>query len=253
MAEDERETPSIAPPSLSFGRRRRREQPEPAPESDVTQPAVEETAVLPTAATPDWDPAWGPAPEIPGERRARAPKPAKAPKAPKAPKPPKAAKEPKAPRPPREPRAPKPPQAPKAARAPRPQRRPIALPAVPPLAAVTITGLLIGLLMVGLTAGSLRACEAARGTATCGGGAGTLLLVAIVILAIWAGGLLLRVLRVADSGGTSFLGVALLCVIALLFLIDDLDQWWMAIVLPVLSAGSFWASHSVSSAVTDEG
>lgn len=243
MAEEERETPSIEPPSL-FGRKRRRDSAPTAPEAPTevagaTEPAPhEETAVLPAAATPEWDPAWGPAPEIPGARRARAPKPAKTPKNPQ---PPKAAKEPKAPRPPR------------AARAPRPQRRPIALPSVPPLAAVAGAGLLIGLLMVALTAGSLRACEAARGTATCGGGAGTLLLIAIVIVAIWVGGLLLRVLRVADSGGTSFLGVALLCVIALLFLIDDLDQWWMAIVLPVLSAGSFWASYAVSSAVTDEG
>lgn len=248
MAEDERETPSIAPPSLSFGRRRRRSGDAPTSETTSAVPPepatqTEETAVLPTAsasapaATPDWDPAWGPAPAVPGERRGRAEK------APRAPKAPKAAKAPKAPR------AAK---APKPERTPRPPRRRPQLPAVPTTTAVVVGGLIVGALMVGLTAGALRSCEAVRGAATCGGGPGTLLLLAIVAVAIWAGGHLLRLLRVPDAGGTSFLGVALLCVIALLFLIDELDQWWMAIVIPLLAAGSFWAAHAISSAVVDE-
>lgn len=248
MAEEERETPSIEPPSL-FGRKRRRDSAPTAPETTTesagaTEPAAaEETAVLPAATTPDWDPAWGPAPEIPGERRAKAPRPEKAPRPPKAEK---AARPPKAPRPPRAAMAPKPPKPPKP-----PRRRP-AIPSLPPKAAVALGGALVGLLMVGLTAGALRACEEVRGTATCGGGAGTLLLLAIVVVAIWAGGALLRLLRVHDAGGTSFLGVALLCVIALLFLIDDLDQPWMTLVLPVLTSASFWASYAISSAVVEE-
>ena len=36
-----------------------------------------------------------------------------------------------------------------------------------------------------------------------------------------------------DPGSTSFLAVGLLAVVALLFLVDVLFEWWMIIVIPV--------------------
>ena len=38
-----------------------------------------------------------------------------------------------------------------------------------------------------------------------------------------------------DPGSTSFLAVGLLAVVALLFLVDVLFDWWMIIVIPVVS------------------
>lgn len=113
------------------------------------------------------------------------------------------------------------------------------------LAAVVVTGLLIGAIMVGLTAGSLQLCESVKGTSSCGN-PGFLLLVAIVIMMVLLGSALLRACRVADPGSTSFLAVGLLAVLALLFLVDVLANWWMIIVIPVLSALTFVLSHWVT-------
>ena len=126
------------------------------------------------------------------------------------------------------------------------------LPAASGRIAAVVTGLVVGLLAVGLVFGSLRVCEAARGTASCGGGPGLLLLVAVLVLLTYLGGWLLRAFGIRDSGSTSFLAVALLAVAAMLFLIEVLMSAWMVVVIPLVAAGAYALSHWVTTALVDE-
>ncbi|GAB2870809.1 hypothetical protein [Nocardioides pacificus] len=119
------------------------------------------------------------------------------------------------------------------------------LPALAPMTAAVLTGLVIGLALVGLTALSMRGCKAVNGTSSCGN-PGLLLVLAILITLIFAGGALLRAFNVADPGSTSFLAVGVTTVIALVFLIDVLFAWWMVIVIPVVAMLSFALSHWVA-------
>ncbi len=105
------------------------------------------------------------------------------------------------------------------------ERREIRFPTIPALAAVLLVGAVVGLAAVLLTWGSLRLCDVATGTASCGGGPGLLLLVAILIALTYLGGWLLRGFGISDAGSTSFLAVGLLAVVAMLFLVDSLDEW----------------------------
>ena len=124
-------------------------------------------------------------------------------------------------------------------------RREFALPSIGTRPASVVTGLLVGVLTVGATWGGLRLCEVVRGTSSCGN-PGFLLLLAIVIAMVWIGSMLLRAWGVPDPGSTSFLGVGLLTVLALLFLVDVLFSWWMIIVIPVLSMLTFALAHWVA-------
>lgn len=117
--------------------------------------------------------------------------------------------------------------------------------------AAAVTGLVIGLLVVVLTAGSLALCESVRGVSSCGGGPGFALLAAVTVAMVALGGLMLRLARVPDPTSTSFLAVGLLCVLSLLFLVDVLDEWWMIVVVPLLSTGTFLLSHWVTTAVVE--
>ena len=116
--------------------------------------------------------------------------------------------------------------------------------------ASALTGLLVGALMVGLTAATLRGCEAIRGTSTCGG-PGLLLLVVILVLLVMVGQALLRAFTVPDPGSTSFLAVGLLAVVALLFLIDVILDWQMIIVIPLVGVATFLLSHWVTTAFVE--
>lgn len=108
--------------------------------------------------------------------------------------------------------------------------------------AAAVVGLVVGAAMVVLTFLSLRGCEAVRGTSSCGGGPGFLLLVATFAVCVLLGSALLRTFQIPDPGSSSFLAVGLVAVVALLFLIDVLDHWSMLVVVPLLSVGGFLAS-----------
>ncbi|MFC7505905.1 hypothetical protein, partial [Nocardioides sp. GCM10030258] len=108
--------------------------------------------------------------------------------------------------------------------------------------AAALTGFAVGAAMVALTWLSLRGCEAVRGTSSCGGGPGFLLLIATFALCVLLGSALLKVFLIPDPGSSSFLAVGLVAVVALLFLIDLLDSWSMLIIIPVLSIGGYLAS-----------
>ena len=217
MAEKDRgsDEPSLELPSLSLRRKRRKKAPEASPKAAPEPDApllVDEVAAPPTPPAPVSAP---PAPAPPPVRRPVTVKPAKA------------AKE-SEPRQPRQPR----------------RRRELALPVIGGRAAAVVTGLLVGVITVGLTWAGLRLCEVVRGTSSCGG-PGYLLLLGIVVAMVLLGALLLRAWGVPEAGSTSFLAVAMLAVVALL-LGDVLFHWWMILVLPACSALTFAASQWVT-------
>jgi hypothetical protein len=109
----------------------------------------------------------------------------------------------------------------------------------------------VGLVLVFATDGALNLCSTVRGAATCGGRAGFPLLLAIGIVAVVGGGTLLRVFGTASPMGDSFLAVALVAVLTVLFLGDHYDAWWMLIVVPVLTAVAYGLAHWVSVTVID--
>jgi len=116
--------------------------------------------------------------------------------------------------------------------------------------AAALTGLFIGALIVAATAGSLHLCTAVKGTSSCGG-PGFFLLVAILIVAVLLGAAMLRGARVPEPGSTSFLAVGLLSVVALLFLVGSIFQWWMVIVIPLASVATFLLSYWVTTTFID--
>jgi hypothetical protein len=116
--------------------------------------------------------------------------------------------------------------------------------------AAALTGLFIGALIVAATAGSLHLCTAIKGTSSCGG-PGFFLLVAILIVAVLLGAAMLRGARVPEPGSTSFLAVGLLSVVALLFLVGSIFQWWMVIVIPLASVATFLLSYWVTTTFID--
>jgi len=113
-----------------------------------------------------------------------------------------------------------------------------------------LTGLFVGALMVGLTVGALKGCEAIRGTSTCGG-PGLLILVIILVLLVMVGQVLLKAFLVPDPGSTSFLAVGLIAVVALLFLIDVILDWQMLVVIPLVGLVAFLLSHWVTTAFVE--
>jgi hypothetical protein len=127
------------------------------------------------------------------------------------------------------------------------ERRP---PSVGGPVAAALTGLVVGLLMVGLSWGSLRLCEVARGTSSCGQ-PGLVVLLAILAVLVVVGRLLLRTLGIDDAGSISFLGVGVVAVVTLLFLVGALFQWWIVLVLPAVSVASFALAHWVSTAFVE--
>ena len=219
---DQRDTPSLEPPSL-FGRKKKKpaappeppqppvaRAPEPAPEvQPEPQPAdADDTASLPDTTAQDdspttiFDDTSEPTPEPVLDRT---PEPA--------------------------------------AKAPRE-------PWLEGLPAALLTGLLVGTLIVGATAGSLRICTKVKGTSSCGD-QGFFLLVAILVVAVLLGTVVLRLAHVPEPGSISFLAVGLLSVVTLLFLVDSIFEWWMVIAIPLVSVATFWLSHWVATTYID--
>jgi hypothetical protein len=228
MADEERGTdePSLELPSLSFGRKRRKKAAQAAPQP--LAPPAPEPEPAPKRPPPPQLPEPTPPPLFADEVVAPAAEPEPAPVTPVATvasTPARSAPE----RPAKEPRP----------------RRGFALPALGGTLAAVVTGILVGVITVGLTWASLRVCEALRGTSSCGG-PGYLLLLGIMIAAILLGAALLRAWGVPDPGSTSVLAVGLLAVLVMLFLVGVLFHWWMILVIPACSALTFAAAHWVA-------
>ena len=261
MAKDDpaNDGPSLEMPSLGFGRKRRKKSP--APEAETPGPPAEDqptedqpTEVLaPEVLAPEVlapEPAPEPAP-VPAPEPAPVPAPEPAPplfvdevEPPIAPAPARPELVPSADQPPAdEPEVDQPPTEEPEVMG-RPRRE---LPPVGAMTASIITGLLVGIITVGLTWASLHLCEVVQGTSSCGN-PGFFLLAAIMIVSILLGTVLLKAWRVSDPGSTSILAVGLMAVLALLFLVDVLFSPTMIIVIPLIAAATFALAHWVTTA-----
>ncbi|WP_107773170.1 hypothetical protein [Nocardioides sediminis] len=129
--------------------------------------------------------------------------------------------------------------------------RELRFPSLPPLPAVLLVGLVVGLAAVLLTYGSLRLCDAATGTASCGGGPGLLMLLAIVITLTYLGGWLLRGFGIDDAGSTSFLAVGLVTLVAMLFLLDSLDERSGVVAVPAVAVLAYALSWRVTAVLVE--
>ncbi len=190
------------------------------------------------------DPGDGPSLELPslgfGRKRTRAgraaePAPALAPPPGAPPEPPRAA-------------APAAPVTPADAD-PEPRRRP-SVRQLGGMAASVVTGLVAGLLLVGLIWLSTQTCDLVRGTSSCGR-PGFPLLLAVLVVVVVAGRVLLGWFGVPDPGSTSFLALGLVAVAALLFLSNVLVAGWVAPIVVALSVAAFALSHWVTTAFVE--
>lgn len=239
MGDTESSEPSLELPSFGLGRKRRRDRTPDAPaEPSAPEAADEPTRTLPAAAPVVEQPPAAPAPplfadEVEPEQPATPPAPPAPPATAEAPAgaatavaSPPAETEP-------EPRA---------------RRRGLRLPALGGYAASVTSGVLVGVLTVGLTWAGFRLCEVVQGTSSCGK-PGILLLLAILLAMVLLGKTLLRAWSVPEPGSTSFLAVGLLAVMILLFLVGTIFSWWMIIAVPAIAAGTFALAHWVTTYV----
>ncbi|GAB7003601.1 hypothetical protein JCM18899A_10720 [Nocardioides sp. AN3] len=117
--------------------------------------------------------------------------------------------------------------------------------------AAALAGLVVGAFLVLATLGGLNACESIRGTASCGGGPGSLLLLLIVVLAVFIGAAVLRWASVPSATSISVLAVALVSVLSMLFLTDALDQLTGAVAVGILSVAAYLLAHWVTARYLD--
>lgn len=129
---------------------------------------------------------------------------------------------------------------------PEPDRREIPLAGLP---AAVATGVAVGILAVLLAWLAGVGCEAARGTSSCGGGPGFLILLLVLVALAGSGSWLLDRFGVPESGSTSLLAVGIMAVLVMVFLLGSLDSWWAAIAIPVTAvigyAVSWWVTNAV--------
>jgi hypothetical protein len=109
----------------------------------------------------------------------------------------------------------------------------------------------VGLVGAVLTWGGLQACEAVRGTDSCGG-PGLLLLVAIVVLMALVGAVLLALLRVPDARSTSALGTGIICVVAMVGLLELVFSATMFVAVPVVGAVAYAVAVWVTTRVVEQ-
>lgn len=128
------------------------------------------------------------------------------------------------------------------------------LPGVPVtgVSAAALTGAAVGGLAVLLGWLAGVGCEAVRGTSSCGGGPGLLVLVVVLAVLAWAGSLLLRPLGVPHPGSTSVLAVGILAVLVLVLLLGSLDEWWALVAVPVASVIAYGVSWWVTTTAGDD-
>ncbi len=129
--------------------------------------------------------------------------------------------------------------------------RGLAVPTIPAVVAVALTGLVVGLSGTALTFGGLEGCQVVRGTSSCGGG-GLLLLIAIAAVMALIGTALLGTFGVPETRSTSALGVGIICVVAMVALLDVVFSGAMFVAVPVLGAVAYLFAHWVTTRATVE-
>lgn len=118
-----------------------------------------------------------------------------------------------------------------------------------------LVGLLAGFALVFATNATLRACDAAKGTSSCGG-PGLFLLLAILLLILVGSRSLLKLWGFDDAGTVAFLGLGLTAIVALLFLTAHLLSITMVLVIPALCVATFliggWLATTMAEADSSE-
>lgn len=117
------------------------------------------------------------------------------------------------------------------------------LPALEPKRASAITGLLMGLLAVGLGAGALAIFSQVRGVASGGGTWGSLTFVVVAFVAFAAGERLLAGFGTPMPRLTSFLGITLTLVAILGVFLGVADSVYAIAVVPLVTAVGYLAAH----------
>lgn len=130
-------------------------------------------------------------------------------------------------------------------------RQPFALPSPPARIATVVTGAVVGAVGVALTYLSLQGCNAVRGTKSCGGAPGLLLLIVILALMALLGGVLLALWAVPEPRSTSFLGVGVLAVVVLLGVLPQEYSGLMFLVVPLIGAASYLLARWVTTAFVE--
>ncbi|HEY1134887.1 MAG TPA: hypothetical protein VGE77_09940, partial [Nocardioides sp.] len=128
--------------------------------------------------------------------------------------------------------------------------RALDLPPLPETAAVVATGAITGLVLVLLGGVSLQLCSVVQGSGSCGTPV-LLMLIGAAVVGVIVGARLLRAWEVSDPGSTSFLGVGLFAMIALIFLIDVLFAWVMVVVVPIVTVAMFLLSHFLTTKLSE--
>jgi hypothetical protein len=131
----------------------------------------------------------------------------------------------------------------------------LALPAVPPIpahVAAMVAGAVAGLLTVLIGFLAAKGCDAVGGSDGCGGGLGLLALILILAIEVFIGAKLLQLWRITDPYSTSFLGVGLVAMVAMLVFLDSIDSAWMLLVIPVLTALAYLLSWWVTVRFVEE-
>jgi hypothetical protein len=141
---------------------------------------------------------------------------------------------------------PEPPKPPKVKR----ERKPVVLPRINPYAAAVLAGVVSGLVAVVLSVGAQHGCESVRGVGSCGG-LGLVALLVILAIEVFIGAVILKAFQVPDATSTSFLGVGIVAVLALVFFLGSLESAWMFLVLPALTALTFAASYWVTASLVE--
>jgi hypothetical protein len=117
--------------------------------------------------------------------------------------------------------------------------------------AAAVAGLVVAVFLVAATLGGLQACQSIRGTTSCGGGPGFFLLLLIVVVAVVIGTAVLRAAQVPSAGSISFLAVALVSVVSVLFLLDILDQSTGGVAVGLVTVASYLLAHWVTTRYID--
>ena len=117
------------------------------------------------------------------------------------------------------------------------------LPTIEPMRASAITGLLMGLLAVGLGVGALAIFSQVRGVASGGGTWGSLTFVVVAFVAFALGERLLAGFGAPMPRLTSFLGITLTLVALLGLFLGSADSTYALVVVPLVTAVGFLAAH----------
>ena len=112
-----------------------------------------------------------------------------------------------------------------------------------PIPAAVFTGVVVGLISVGLALASKAVFNELRGVSAGGGRWGSLTFVVVAFIAFVLGELLLSGFGVAQARLTSFLGVVLTIVAMLGLFLGLADTIWAALIVPVVAVISYVLGH----------